>query len=64
MTSVIFNALARPICGPFQRFHFAAWQRGITHGLGARNGQIVAILSYESTLGILTANATTPYYLP
>jgi hypothetical protein len=42
---------------------FAAWQRGITKGLGVRNGQIVAILSYESRRGILTANATTPYYL-
>ena len=42
---------------------FRAWQRGITNGLGARNGQIVAILSYEARRGILTANATTPYYL-
>lgn len=42
---------------------FASWQRGITQGLGARNGQIVAILSYEARRGILTANATTPYYL-
>src|SRR5678816_3295903 len=42
---------------------FTAWQRGITKELGARNGQIVAILSYESRRGILTANATTPYYL-
>jgi len=42
---------------------FAAWQRGTTHGLGAKNGQIVAILSYEARRGILTANATTPYYL-
>lgn len=42
---------------------FAAWQRGVTKGLGARNGQIVAILSYEARRGILTANATTPYYL-
>jgi hypothetical protein len=41
---------------------FTAWQRGID-GLGARNGQIVAILSYEARRGILTANATTPYYL-
>jgi hypothetical protein len=41
---------------------FAAWQRGIS-GLGATNGQIVAILSYEARRGILTANATTPYYL-
>jgi len=42
---------------------FAAWQRGVTKGLGARNGQIVVILSYEARRGILTANATTPYYL-
>jgi len=42
---------------------FTAWQRGVTRGLGARNGQIVAILSYEARRGILTANATTPYYL-
>ena len=42
---------------------FAAWQRGVTKGLGARNGQIVAILSYEARRGILTANATTPYHL-
>jgi hypothetical protein len=42
---------------------FMAWQRGVTEGLGARNGQIVAILSYEARRGILTANATTPYYL-
>ena len=26
---------------------FASWQRGITKELGARNGQIVAILSYR-----------------
>jgi hypothetical protein len=42
---------------------FTAWQRGITKGLGAKNGQIVAILSLEARRGILTANATTPYYL-
>lgn len=42
---------------------FASWQRGVTQGLGARNGQIVSILSYEARRGILTANATTPYYL-
>ena len=42
---------------------FTSWQRGITQGLGAKNGQIVAILSYEARRGILTANATTPYYL-
>jgi hypothetical protein len=42
---------------------FTAFQRGITEGLGAENGQIVAILSYEARRGALTANATTPYYL-
>jgi hypothetical protein len=42
---------------------FRSWQRGITEQLGARNGQVVAILSYEARRGILTANATTPYYL-
>jgi len=42
---------------------FKAWQRGINETLGAKNGQIVAILSLEARRGILTANATTPYYL-
>ena len=42
---------------------FASWQRGVTKGLGVKNGQIVAILSIEARRGILTANATTPYYL-
>jgi hypothetical protein len=42
---------------------FTAWQRGINKTLGARNGQIVSILSLEARRGILTANATTPYYL-
>ena len=31
---------------------FAAWQRGVTTGLRAGNGQIVAILSYEARRGI------------
>jgi len=42
---------------------FTAWQRGFTKGLGAGNGQIVSILSYQARRGVLTANATTPYYL-
>ena len=42
---------------------FTAWQRGTNRELGAKNGQIVAILSYEARCGILTANATTPYYI-
>jgi hypothetical protein len=42
---------------------FNSFQRGITTQLGARNGQVVSILSYEARRGVLTANATTPYYL-
>jgi len=42
---------------------FTSWQRGTNEQLGAKNGQIVAILSYEARQGVLTANATTPYYL-
>jgi hypothetical protein len=42
---------------------FTSWQRGVTQQLGAKNGQVVAILSLEARRGILTANATTPYYL-
>src|SRR6201987_1316581 len=42
---------------------FASWRRGVTQQLGAKNGQIVAILSIEARRGIRTANATTPYYL-
>jgi len=42
---------------------FTAWQRGLAEQLGAKNGQVVSILSYEARRGILTANATTPYYI-
>src|SRR6186997_3188723 len=42
---------------------FTALQRGMTKGLGARNGQLAALLSYEARRGVLTPNATTPYYL-
>lgn len=42
---------------------FAAFQRGLTQQLGAKNGQIAALLSYEARRGALTPNATTPYYL-
>jgi hypothetical protein len=63
-TSGIFNAPVRPISGLFlrspSRRGSAASRRG---SLGAGNGQVVAILSYEARRGILTANATTPYYL-
>src|SRR4030095_4677171 len=42
---------------------FTAWQRGINEAFGAKNGQIVSILSLQTRRGLLTANATTPYYL-
>jgi hypothetical protein len=41
---------------------FAAWQRGQA-SFGAGNGEIASLLSYEDRLGVLTPNATTPYYL-
>jgi len=41
---------------------FAEWQRGQA-SFGAKNGDIAALLSYEDRLGVLTPNATTPYYL-
>jgi hypothetical protein len=63
MRSVIFNAPAKRYLWSLPAVSFASWQRGVMKGLGARNGQIVAILSYEARRGILTANATTPYYL-
>src|SRR5580765_4623822 len=41
---------------------FAQWQRGQA-SFGAGNGDIAALLAYEDRLGVLTPNATTPYYL-
>ena len=41
---------------------FTQWQRGQA-SFGAGNGDIAAVLSYEDRLGILTPNATTPYYI-
>ena len=41
---------------------FAEWQRG-QESFGAKNGDIAALLSYDDRLGVLTPNATTPYYL-
>ena len=42
---------------------FAEMQRAAAEDLGAGNGQLVAYLSYTDRLGILTPNATTPYYI-
>ncbi len=41
---------------------FAEWQHA-AKGLGAKDGQPVAYLSYVDKLGILTPNSTTPYYV-
>jgi hypothetical protein len=41
---------------------FAEWQHGHA-SFGAGSGDIAAILSYDDRLGILTPNATTPYYI-
>ena len=42
----------------------AQWQYAHTEQLGAKNGQIVFVESYEDKLGGLTYNTTTPYVLP
>jgi hypothetical protein len=41
---------------------FAEWQHGQA-SFGAKSGDIAALLSYDDRLGVLTPNATTPYYL-
>jgi len=41
----------------------AQWQYAHTEQLGAENGQIVFVESYEDKVGGLTYNATTPYVL-
>jgi hypothetical protein len=43
---------------------FAHWQYVQTEQLGAENGQIVFMESYEDKLGGLTFNTTTPYVVP
>jgi hypothetical protein len=42
----------------------AQWQYAHTVQLGAQNGQIVFVESYDDKLGGLTYNVTTPYVLP
>jgi hypothetical protein len=42
----------------------AQWQHEHNATLGAKNGQIVFLESYQDRLGGLTYNATTPYALP
>ena len=40
------------------------WRYAHNEQLGAKNGQIVFIESYDDRAGGLTYNATTPYVLP
>jgi hypothetical protein len=42
---------------------FAQWQKEHREKFGAGNGDLVVYESYEDKLGLLTANATTPYIL-
>src|SRR5277367_4718669 len=42
---------------------FAQWQNQHETVLGAQSGDLVLYQSYEDKLGILTANATTPYII-
>jgi hypothetical protein len=42
----------------------AQWQYAHTEQLGAKNGQIVFVESYDDKVGGLTYNMTTPYVLP
>src|SRR6476659_88357 len=41
---------------------FAEWRHG-QESLGAKSGDIAELLSYDDRLGVLTPNATTPYYI-
>jgi hypothetical protein len=43
---------------------FAQWQYANTEQLGAKNGQIVYVETYQDKLGGLTYNVTTPYAIP
>ena len=42
---------------------FAEWQRAHEEIFGAKSGDVVVYDTYQSKLGILTANATTPYII-
>lgn len=42
---------------------YAQWQKEFTEKLGAKNGDLLVLTSYEDKLGVVTANATTPYIL-
>ncbi|WDR36038.1 DUF1254 domain-containing protein [Pseudomonas serboccidentalis] len=42
---------------------YAQWQEAFRDKLGARSGDLMILNSYEDKLGVITANATTPYIL-
>jgi len=42
---------------------YAQWQKEFGEKLGARNGDLMVLNSYEDKLGVITANATTPYIM-
>ncbi|MGF6284261.1 hypothetical protein QF010_002899 [Pseudomonas silensiensis] len=42
---------------------YAQWQAEFRDKLGARSGDLMVLNSYEDKLGVITANATTPYIL-
>ncbi|MDO6581067.1 DUF1254 domain-containing protein [Photobacterium sp. 2_MG-2023] len=42
---------------------YAQWKNEFQQNLGAKNGDLMLLDSYEDKLGVLTANATTPYLL-
>lgn len=42
---------------------YAQWQKAFHDILGAQSGDLMVLTSYEDKLGVITANATTPYIL-
>ena len=42
---------------------YAQWEKEFRDKLGARSGDLMVLTSYEDKLGVITANATTPYIL-
>jgi hypothetical protein len=40
---------------------YAQWEKEFREKLGARNGDLMVLNTYEDKLGVITANATTPY---
>ncbi|NMX60122.1 DUF1254 domain-containing protein [Pseudomonas sp. WS 5059] len=42
---------------------YAQWQDEFSTKLGARSGDLMVLTTYEDKLGVITANATTPYIL-